>query len=76
MFQFLVDWKRKSHGTHRTVSESSTDFPQTDITRMPSINSTVSSPSSYSIDWQSDKRTWSFKDDYVSFPSLEPEPPY
>ncbi|KAI7862564.1 hypothetical protein BDF14DRAFT_1853966 [Spinellus fusiger] len=73
MFQFLVDWKRKHHTLHRNASANHSIYPQSKMIRNPSISSTTSSPSNCSIDWHSDKRTWSFKEDYVSFPSLEPE---
>jgi hypothetical protein len=65
MFQFWTEWKRKDSKTEN----------EGDVTmvRTCSITSdTSSSASNWSIDWNDKKRTLSFKDDYVSFPSLEP----
>ncbi|KAI8878042.1 hypothetical protein K501DRAFT_196857 [Backusella circina FSU 941] len=65
MFQFWTEWKRKDSKT-----ENEGDVA---IVRTCSITSdTSSSASNWSIDWNDPKRTLSFKEDYVSFPSLEP----
>ena len=42
------------------------------MVRTCSVTSNHSTPSNWSIDWTESKKTLSFKDDYVSFPSLEP----
>jgi hypothetical protein len=36
------------------------------------MTSIESFPNSDNIDWHNGKQTWSFEQDYVSFPSLEP----
>ena len=66
MFQLWSDWKRKSDNNKE--QNSVTD----NITRTCSMTSTSStSPSNWSLDWNQ-KKALSFKEDYVSFPSLEP----
>lgn len=64
MFQFWNEWKRKGDNK----------LEQTEAIRTCSMTSDNSSPSDWSIDWNQSKRTLSFKEDYVSFPSLEPPP--
>ncbi|KAI8985843.1 hypothetical protein BDB01DRAFT_786517 [Pilobolus umbonatus] len=64
MLQFWNDWKRK--GNNKMDEELNTEMART--YSMISDNST---PSNWSIDWNETKRTLSFKEDYVSFPSLE-----
>ncbi|KAG0170984.1 hypothetical protein DFQ28_000745 [Apophysomyces sp. BC1034] len=65
MFQFLVDLTRKTK--IETRHEESSSSPPL-IRRSSSF---TSFDSTCSIDWHREKRTWSFKDDYVSFPSLD-----
>ncbi|KAI8071177.1 uncharacterized protein B0P05DRAFT_549916 [Gilbertella persicaria] len=63
MFQFWSDWKRKGNNHKEEVHDR----------RM--MRSCSMSSDNFSIDWHNDwnqKRTLSFKDDYVSFPSLDP----
>ncbi|KAI9262449.1 hypothetical protein EDC94DRAFT_608130 [Helicostylum pulchrum] len=65
MFQFFNDWKRKGNKDE----QDNRDNP---MVRTCSMNSTSSaSPSDCSMNWNH-KRALSFKEDYVSFPSLEP----
>lgn len=65
MFQFFNDWKRKGNKDE----QDNRDSP---MVRTCSMNSTSSaSPSDCSMNWNH-KRALSFKEDYVSFPSLEP----
>ncbi|KAI9269364.1 hypothetical protein BY458DRAFT_510754 [Sporodiniella umbellata] len=61
MFKFWSDWKRK--GTMETKDETNS---------LARTCSSTSTPSDWSIDWSEPKRALSFKEDYVSFPSLEP----
>ncbi|ORZ21265.1 hypothetical protein BCR42DRAFT_407198 [Absidia repens] len=66
LLQFLSDWKidRRPSNKHQANHRSKTNRPS-------SIISTETLPNSDSIDWHDCKQTWSFKTDYVSFPSLE-----
>lgn len=64
MFQFWSDWKRKG-------SMNSMESKDEDNSLVRTCSNT-STPSDWSIDWSETKRTLSFKEDYVSFPSLEP----
>ncbi|KAI9257885.1 hypothetical protein BY458DRAFT_479370 [Sporodiniella umbellata] len=65
MFQFWSEWRRKG----AMNSPSHKDENHDPMVRTCSNHST---PSNWSIDWSEPKRTLSFKEDYVSFPSVEP----
>ena len=60
MFQFLLDLTRKPQQP-----------PKPPIVRSPSSASSVDTWPIVDDDWHGEKQSWSFKDDYVSFPSLE-----
>jgi hypothetical protein len=65
MLQFWNEWRRK--GTMASMNQKDEDN-----NRMVRTCSNNSTPSNWSIDWSEPKRTLSFKEDYVSFPSVEP----
>ncbi|KAI8368070.1 hypothetical protein BD560DRAFT_399236 [Blakeslea trispora] len=69
MFQFWSDWKRKEDNKHDGMNPHGRS-----MMRSSSISSDNFSPSNWEIDWNRPKQTLSFKDDYVSFPSLDPVP--
>lgn len=69
MFQFLNEWKRKSNSNKHDEQDTQCDNSMTRTCSNTSNSS--SSPSDCSMDWNQ-KRSLSFKEDYVSFPSLEP----
>lgn len=66
LLQFLSDWKmdRRPSNKHQANHQFENNRPA-------SITSTETFPSCDSINWHDCKQTWSFKTDYVSFPSLE-----
>ncbi|KAI8329597.1 hypothetical protein EDC96DRAFT_529256 [Choanephora cucurbitarum] len=64
MLQFWSDWKRKEN-KHDGMNPNGRSM-------MRSNSSDHSSPSNWDMDWNRPKQTLSFKDDYVSFPSLDP----
>ncbi|ORE07807.1 hypothetical protein BCV72DRAFT_289890 [Rhizopus microsporus var. microsporus] len=67
MFQFWSEWRRKG-----SSSIKNNNGHNHQMVRTCSVASNHSTPSNWSIDWTESKKTLSFKDDYVSFPSLEP----
>ncbi|KAG2198004.1 hypothetical protein INT47_004971 [Mucor saturninus] len=69
MFQFLNEWKRKANNNVHDEQDVHSDNAMTRTCSNTSDSS--SSPSDCSMDWNQ-KRALSFKEDYVSFPSLEP----
>ena len=87
MLQFLVDLARKQQEVEdlksSTSSSSSTQVTvmrqhnkssnKPNMVRSPSSTSSIDTWSILDDDWHDDKQCWSFKDDYVSFPSLEEE---
>lgn len=70
MFQFWNEWKRKEEDDEST-RKSIKKEQQPNIIRSYSMASDNSTVTNWSIDWNQ-KRALSFKEDYVSFPSLEP----
>ncbi|KAG2215843.1 hypothetical protein INT45_005511 [Circinella minor] len=84
MIQFLVDLARKQQQEENLKSTSSTNQVtiltqhnqsnnKPNMVRSPSSTSSIDTWSILDDDWHDDKQCWSFKDDYVSFPSLEEE---
>ncbi|KAI9263416.1 hypothetical protein BDA99DRAFT_559955 [Phascolomyces articulosus] len=87
MLQFLVDLSRKHQHKSSTKSTTTMTTQQKQslsgsnnnnsdkptIVRSPSSTSSIDTWSTLleEDDWHDDKQCWSFKDDYVSFPSLE-----
>ncbi|KAI8341357.1 hypothetical protein BC941DRAFT_416615 [Chlamydoabsidia padenii] len=66
LLQFLSDWKidRQPNNKRRPCQPSTR--------RSSSMTSIESFQHCDNIDWHNRKQTWSFEQDYVSFPSLEP----
>lgn len=67
MFQFLNEWKRKANSNKHDQEDAHNAMIRT----CSNTSDNSSSPSNCSMDWNQ-KRALSFKEDYVSFPSLEP----
>lgn len=70
MFQFWNEWKRTSSNISKKEEEENNNQ---DIMRTCSMTSDNSNCwDSSNMDWRKQKRSLSFKEDYVSFPALEP----
>ncbi|EIE80438.1 hypothetical protein G6F46_000195 [Rhizopus delemar] len=64
MFQFWSEWRRRGNMDSMENKDNEEEDNSSQMVR---------TPSEWSIDWSNEpKRTLSFKEDYVSFPSLEP----
>ncbi|KAI7887409.1 hypothetical protein K492DRAFT_170318 [Lichtheimia hyalospora FSU 10163] len=75
MFQFLLLTRKQP--VHPQQRPCVTDDDDTFQEKPPMVRSVSSSSSldSWPVDiddWHDEKENWSFKDDYVSFPSLDP----
>lgn len=71
MFQFLNEWKRKSNNNQHDGQDLDCGDNHAMTRTCSNTSDSSSSPSDCSINW-TQKRALSFKEDYVSFPSLEP----
>lgn len=74
MFQFWNDLTRKSDKHQSKCNQDMETESNTMVRTCSMASDSSSSPSNWSIDWSQSNRTLSFKEDYVSFPSLEPAP--
>ncbi|CDH56470.1 predicted protein [Lichtheimia corymbifera JMRC:FSU:9682] len=76
MFQFLLLTRTKQSSQQPSATTAVDDV--TAYEEKPPMVRSVSSSSSLDSwpvdidDWHDEKENWSFKDDYVSFPSLDP----
>ncbi|KAI9476060.1 MAG: hypothetical protein EXX96DRAFT_575625 [Benjaminiella poitrasii] len=64
--------EEEESSTTSNVTTTTTDSMLIRTTSMDSDSKSFASISNWSIDWNQPKNTFTFKEDYVSFPSLEP----